>query len=234
MSTVYSNANFNIETESEDLKPRTFFGNINDVALAFDGKLAIQTSNSQSTCEIGAGFKADHVGMLSQLKYFMNDIDNPSLYDGILKFQGSNDKSAWTDLHVADENIHEGWNYVKFNETGTNPKYRFYRIYSSTRYGCLVNEMKFTGVETVDNSDSTYSCNVQVSLNKGQSITNVLNNVTYSTDLTARLDAINPRYGTVTGGTPITFTGIKFPNETSAVKITIDGVNCPVSGTSPT
>jgi len=39
MSTVYSNAQFNIETESEDLKPRTFFGNINNVELAFDGKL---------------------------------------------------------------------------------------------------------------------------------------------------------------------------------------------------
>jgi len=46
MSTVYSNANFNIETESEDLKPRTFFGNIDNVELAFDGKLAVQTSNS--------------------------------------------------------------------------------------------------------------------------------------------------------------------------------------------
>jgi hypothetical protein len=41
MSTVYSNANFNIEIESEDLKARTFFGNINDVTIAFDDKLAI-------------------------------------------------------------------------------------------------------------------------------------------------------------------------------------------------
>jgi hypothetical protein len=103
--------------------------------------------------------------MLSQMKYFMTDINNPSLYSDKLKFQGSNDKSnstSWTDLHVADENIHEGWNYVNFNETGTLPKYRFYRMYSSTSNGCLVNEIKFTGIETVDNNDATYSCNVQV------------------------------------------------------------------------
>ena len=85
----------------------------------------------------------------------MTDIDKPSLYDGKLKFQGNNDKSnssTWVDLHIADENIHEGWNYVEFNETlGSLPKYRFYRIYSSTSTGCLINEMKFTGVETVDN-----------------------------------------------------------------------------------
>jgi hypothetical protein len=101
--------------------------------------------------------------MLSQVKYFMTDIDNLSLYNGLLKFQGSNDNSStttWTDLHIADENIHEGWNYVDLNETGTMPKYRFYRMYASTQTGCLVNEIKFTGVETVDNNDATYSCNV--------------------------------------------------------------------------
>ena len=164
----------------------------------------------------------------------MGDIDYPSWYDGILKFQGSSDKTTWTDLHVADENIHEGWNYINFNETGTIPKYRFYRMYAASTKGCLVNEMKFTGVETVDNSDSVYSCNVQVSLNKGQSITNVVNNVTYSSALTARLDSINPRYGTVTGGTPLTFTGLNFPTDTSSINITIDGVNCPVSASSLT
>jgi len=93
----------------------------------------------------------------------LGDIDDISLYAGISKFQGSNDNldsTSWTDLYVADENIHEGWNYIDLNETGTMPKYRFYRMYSPTSYGCLVNEIKFTGVETVDNSDATYSCNV--------------------------------------------------------------------------
>jgi len=41
MSTVYSNANYNIETENEDLKVRTFFGNVADVKAAFDGILTV-------------------------------------------------------------------------------------------------------------------------------------------------------------------------------------------------
>lgn len=237
MSTVYSNANYNIETESEDLKPRTFFGNVVDAKAAFDGVLTVQTTNSASTCEIGAGFKADHVAMLSQVKFFMTDIDNLALYNGLLKFQGSNDNATsttWTDLYTADENIHEGWNYVDLNETGTMPKYRFYRIYASTTTGCLVNEIKFTGVETVDNSDVTYSCNVQVSVDYGNNITNITNNVTYSGTQTARLDSISPRYGTVTGGTVVTYTGVNFNADTSVYNITIDGVNCPVSAATTT
>ena len=86
MSTVYSNANFFIETESEDLKARTFFGNINEPKLPFDEKLVTQPTNSQSTCVIGVGFKADHVALISQMKYFMTNIDNLALYVDILKF----------------------------------------------------------------------------------------------------------------------------------------------------
>jgi len=164
----------------------------------------------------------------------MTDIDNLSLYNGILKFQGSSDNTTWVDLHVADENIHEGWNYVDLNETGTMPKYRFYRIYSSTQTGCLVNEIKFTGVETVDNSDATYSCNVQVKLGNGGSVTNVSNNVTFANTETTLLTSISPRYGTVVGGTSVTFTGSNFVTDTSLYNITIDGVNCPVSAATTT
>jgi len=46
MSTIYSNANYKIETENEDLKARSFFGNVNNVMLAFDDKLVVQPSNS--------------------------------------------------------------------------------------------------------------------------------------------------------------------------------------------
>ena len=138
-------------------------------------------------------------------------------------------------MHIADENIHEGWNYVEFNETlGSLPKYRFYRIYSSTSTGCLINEIKFKGIETVDNIDSIYSCNVQVSLANGTYLIDPSNNVTYSNDLTSRLDSINPRYGTVTGGTELTFTGINFPTDASTLNVTIDGVKCPVSTTNST
>jgi len=50
MSTVYSNSNFKIETENEDLKPRTRFGTISNIGVPFDDKLMIQPSNTASTC----------------------------------------------------------------------------------------------------------------------------------------------------------------------------------------
>lgn len=115
---MYSNTNFNIETESEDLKARSYFGTVANLRVPFDNLLMVQPTNTQSTCQIGVGFKEGHVGLISQVKYFMGDINTPSLYVDLLKFQGSNDNTTWTDLYTADDNIHEGWNYVDWNETG--------------------------------------------------------------------------------------------------------------------
>ena len=52
-----------------------------------------------------------------------------------------------------NENIHDGWNYHKW-EDGSNPKYRYYRFSGSTSGGCLINEIKMTGVETIDDSNA--------------------------------------------------------------------------------
>jgi len=48
------------------------------------------------------------------VKYFMGDIDNRAKYVDILKFQGSADNSTWTDVFIADDNVHEGWNYYQW------------------------------------------------------------------------------------------------------------------------
>lgn len=76
MSTVYSNAQFMIETQKEDLRFRKTFGNINDVSLVFDSKLLVlpTISNRESECHFGGSFKAGHVGMLSQVKFFMGEV----------------------------------------------------------------------------------------------------------------------------------------------------------------
>ena len=145
MSTVYSNANFKIETEKEDLRFRKVFGNLDDnTKMVFDGLLTMfpTISNSESECFVGGSFKAGHVGMLSQVKYFMGNIENKNIYVDKLKFQGSDDKTSWTDLFAADENIHEGWNYHNWETSDEYPKYRFYRLYNSEKKGCLVSELK--------------------------------------------------------------------------------------------
>lgn len=58
--------------------------------------------------------------------------------------------------------MHEGWNYHKWENSADYPKYRFYRLYSEDRLGCLVGELKMTGVETVDNSQASLTCPVAV------------------------------------------------------------------------
>jgi hypothetical protein len=65
-------------------------------------------------------------------------------------------------LFAADENVHVGWNYYKWETADDYPKYRFYRLYNEERLGCLVGELKMTGVETVDDSGTSFECPVHV------------------------------------------------------------------------
>lgn len=53
--------------------------------------------------------------------------------------------------------------------------------------------------------------------------------VKYDGAITAKLDAISPRFGTVKGGTEVTFTGTGFSSTITDYEIIIDGINCPVS-----
>mmetsp|Transcript_20898 Transcript_20898/g.32329 ORF Transcript_20898/g.32329 Transcript_20898/m.32329 type:complete len:97 (-) Transcript_20898:1330-1620(-) len=94
-------------------------------------------------------FKESHVGVLSQVKYFMGDIDDKELYAGHLRFQASADNSTWTTLFMANINIHTGWNYVNWDLDADKPKYRFYRFYSNMTNGCNMREVAFRGVETI-------------------------------------------------------------------------------------
>jgi len=58
--------------------------------------------------------------------------------------------------------------------------------------------------------------------------------VTYSGALTPLLTAMNPRFGTVTGGTSVTFTGTSFSTDTSKYTIIIDKRTCTVTAATAT
>lgn len=153
ISTVYSNQEFAIEVEKEDLRFRRTFGNYDNIANALDNQLNIIPKKSSSDdCFLGGSFKANHVGMLSQVKYFLGEVSDKSVYINNMKFEGSSDNSTWTELFMADDNIHEGWNYYKWDDPADYPKYQFYRFSSPNSKGCLLNEIKMAGVETVDNT----------------------------------------------------------------------------------
>lgn len=150
MSTVYSNANFGIARESEDLKSGDYFGNLGDASQVFDNVLPVVPTQPSTPCHVGMRFKPGHVGLLSQVKYFMGNIASKATYSGVLKFQGSDDGTTFTDLFSADDNIHEGWNYHEWTDAADKPRYNQYRFYAAGASACRINEVKFTGVETVN------------------------------------------------------------------------------------
>lgn len=61
-----------------------------------------------------------------------------------------------------------------------------------------------------------------------------LNDVTYKGSLTPSLDAVNPRFGTVKGGTDVTFSGKQFSSNTADYKIMLDGILCPIKSATTT
>lgn len=58
--------------------------------------------------------------------------------------------------------------------------------------------------------------------------------MTYDGAKTPLLTAMSPRFGSVTGGDALTFTGTNFLTDTTKYTITIDGIYCPVSAATTT
>lgn len=130
-----------------------------------------------------------------------------------------------------DRNVHAGWNYHDWALPADYPRFRFYRFINSDPAGCTLNEVVLRGVETINNEDAIYSCEVNVNLEGAET---ALNTVSYTNTLTTSLAAISPRYGPVTGGTSVTFSGTNFPTSTGLYTITLDGIDCPVSAATST
>ena len=76
ISTSYSDANFQISTPTENLTSGIYFGTAEDNSTAFDGVLTNTIVDESEPCNVGMTFKEGHVGMLSQVKYFMPTLTN--------------------------------------------------------------------------------------------------------------------------------------------------------------
>jgi len=64
----------------------------------FDDNLLQKPTDSSATCHVGMQFKEGHVGLLSQVKYFMKDISSKNLFVNTTTFQGSADGVTYDDL----------------------------------------------------------------------------------------------------------------------------------------
>jgi hypothetical protein len=65
ISTIYSNENFAIASESEDLDSGIYFGTAEDVSVAFDNVVLNTPTDTNSECSLGISFKENHVAMIS-------------------------------------------------------------------------------------------------------------------------------------------------------------------------
>jgi hypothetical protein len=161
-----------------------YFGTADNVSIAFDGNLLNTPEDSNSECSLGMSFKEEHVGMLSQVKYFMGAMSTNKKAElvNITTFEGSNDKETFTNIFKVDENLHSGWNY--YNWENADEYYRYYRFHGNSPGACAINEITFKGVETIDNEDSTYTCSAKVIIDE-QEIS--LTTVEYQGSLTPNL-----------------------------------------------
>jgi hypothetical protein len=208
------------------LNSGVYFG-ASDVAKAFDNSVFTRVDTNTNTCELGMEFPEGYVGSLQQVKYFINYIDKREQYEENLIFEGSADKISWTALFTVGANVHEGWNYVDF-EQGSYPNYRFYRFrgLGGSNGPCRIHELTFKGNEVIQDTGSSYSCTPRLVLGEQ---TYDLNSVTFEGSKTALIETIEPRFGSVQGGDAVTFSGSGFVTGNSKYTILIDGVECSVT-----
>ena len=151
--TTYSNNNFEIGKVQQELNSGVYFG-VDDVSKAFDGSVFTRVDNNDKTCVVGMEFKQGYVGSLQQVKYFINYITNRDQYEDNLVFEGYNEKDAEgeavTELFKVDQKVHEGWNYVEFEE-GSYPNFRYYRFrgLGNASGPCRLHEVTLTGLEVI-------------------------------------------------------------------------------------
>ena len=103
------------------------------------------------------------MGVLEEVKFFINEMFDKTPYVGGLVFQGSDNGFDFTDLWTIDASVHEGWNSHDFDE-GSEPSFNIYRFQGTTSGSCRVGEVRLHGTESIDNDSSSYTCTPKLTL----------------------------------------------------------------------
>jgi hypothetical protein len=213
--------------------------NPNMKGIATDGVNFPTMDNTGVSCWIKFTYPDGYMGDAEMFKFFMDYFPDSSLYDGHLHFQGSNDDftADINTLVTVGIDIHEGWNYFDLTDSnGINPKYQAYRLYNAQNGGCdKIGEIEVYGSEVIDSTATTEACEPEIVYDDELSFTiSSPEFVSYDIALTPVLTNISPKWGSVTGGEEVTFTG-EWPSvATSDVTVTIDDLPCAVSAISAT
>ena len=87
---------------------------------------------------------------MDSITIYMDTILNRDVYEGNLKFQGSDDDFNTVDFEKVIDTIHEGPNVISFEALLVKPSYKAYRLYNAQSRGCdQIGELKFYGEQLV-------------------------------------------------------------------------------------
>ena len=111
------------------------------------------------------------------------------------------------------------------------PAYKSYRLFNPTAGGCdQIGELKLYGQQVLDVSVPQAILSVAIVDTSDDSSTVLSQQVTYDTALTSYLTLLEPRWGSVEGGTAIVMQTTDFgSNNPADVTVLIDGVECDVT-----
>ena len=147
------------------------------------------------------------------------------------------DGISYTHIFTVGNEVHEGWNTYDYTESPL--KYRYYTINGDIPGACNIGEVVLLGVEAIDSTSDEYSCSPYLVFPGDDGLLGTdddsrteftSGSVNYKASLTSVIDSITPRYGSVLGGTIVTFTGSNLPN--SGLTIEIDEVECTIISSS--
>lgn len=222
LHTTYSVSTYSLG-EEVTLTGTLLATNSADQDKLIDGKnIIFYTDDTETGCYVGIQLKENHVGVLTEAKYYIGSVGTYAPYVDSLILQGSQDGVTYTDIYTVGAEVHEGWNvYSEFDESSTY--YRYYRYYGTQSGSCAVTEIKFLGNEVVEDSNETKVCTAGVMIDS--TLVEEVTQVTYSNDNTYLLESITPRYGSVVGGQEIVFASSDILG-TETVSIWLEDIEC--------
>ena len=135
-----------------------------------------------------------------------------------------------------------GWN--EWSNSGANANKIITAIKMSqpvnsgqTKSKCSISEIQIMGIQLVTKTGlslASSTCPVFLTINEKDVTIPSSTTVTYKESETAVVSSMNPVQGTTAGGTVVKFMGTGFSSDKSKVKVSIDGIDCPVSASTVT
>lgn len=226
--TLNSQTQFNLASNDLiDASKYTIFNDQNSTSgyegNAFDNTITSYYYSGNPQCWVGIDFGTLFAANVSRIRFYPTYYwSNAASYMLGAQFQGSNDKTNWTNISTIDSSVHTGWNIIL---PKTNTPFRYLRYLHNSTSQCLISEIQFFGTVYSTLIASLTSQASGLVYSDGYSSFNLTTFVYFRKDRTPVINSITPLYGDIFGGYNLTLTGTSL-GFSSNVKISIDGIPC--------